>query len=44
MIDPCFNGLLSFKMVFGPLFIQIPARTSSAPPNLDEQKHEQVCF
>ncbi|CAL9205831.1 unnamed protein product [Musa hybrid cultivar] len=23
--------------------LQIPARTSSSPPNLDEQKHEQAC-
>lgn len=25
-------------------YSQIPARTSSAPPNIDEQKRDQVCI
>ncbi|XP_047315014.1 eukaryotic translation initiation factor 4G [Impatiens glandulifera] len=34
-----------FPLQFGsisPGFVNIPARTSSAPPNLDEQKHDQA--
>ncbi|KAL5866209.1 hypothetical protein ACOSQ3_003723 [Xanthoceras sorbifolium] len=31
-----------FHFQFGSIGMQIPARTSSAPPNLDEQKRDQV--
>lgn len=35
---------LKFSNMGNPLlFSQIPARTNSAPPNLDEQKRDQVC-
>ncbi|RVW95247.1 Eukaryotic translation initiation factor 4G [Vitis vinifera] len=44
------DSRLQFSLQFGsinPGFVngmQIPARTSSAPPNLDEQKRDQLCL
>lgn len=35
--------LLNLTHELNCLCLQVPARTSSAPPNLDEQKQGQVC-
>ncbi|KAI3449031.1 hypothetical protein Pfo_005696 [Paulownia fortunei] len=43
------DASMSFSLQFGSISpgfmngVQIPARTSSAPPNLDEQKKDQAC-
>ncbi|TYI67713.1 hypothetical protein E1A91_D08G037700v1 [Gossypium mustelinum] len=43
------DASLAFSLQFGSISpgsmngMQIPAQTSSAPPNLDEQKHDQAC-